>query len=54
MPNDPADDARPGQPRFTQDVDLTVLAPFGSEAALVDALLARFGARMTGARPRIS
>ena len=28
-----------GQPRFTADTDLTVLAPFGTEGALVDALL---------------
>jgi hypothetical protein len=39
-----------GQPRFTQDVDLTVMAPFGSEKPLVDALLVRFGARVTDAR----
>lgn len=39
-----------GQPRFTEDADLTVLAPFGSEAAVVDALLAHFPARMPSAR----
>jgi hypothetical protein len=39
-----------GQPRFTADADLTVLAPFGSEAAVVDALLEHFPARMPTAR----
>jgi hypothetical protein len=39
-----------GQPRFTQDADLTVLTPFGSEAAVVDALLEHFPARIPTAR----
>jgi hypothetical protein len=39
-----------GQPRFTQDADLTVLAPVGSEAQIVDALLRRFASRMASAR----
>lgn len=39
-----------GQPRFTADADLTVLAPFGSEAAVVDALLEHFSARTPTAR----
>lgn len=39
-----------GEPRLTQDADLTVLAPFGTEEPLVDALLGRFAARMTAAR----
>jgi predicted nucleotidyltransferase len=39
-----------GQPRLTQDVDLTVLARLGSEETVVDALLARFSARKPDAR----
>ena len=39
-----------GQPRFTQDVDLTILAPFGSEEPVIDALLQRFSARGPGAK----
>lgn len=39
-----------GQPRLTQDVDLTVLAPFGSEGPVIDAFLARFAAREEAAR----
>ena len=39
-----------GEPRFTQDVDVTVLAPIGSEPPLVDALLTRFDARTGSAR----
>lgn len=39
-----------GEPRMTQDADLTVLAPFGTEEAVVDALLQRFAARMPAAR----
>ena len=35
---------------MTQDADLTVLAPFGTEEAVVDALLQRFAARMPAAR----
>lgn len=39
-----------GQPRLTNDVDLTILAGFGNEAAYVDALLGRYGARVPDAR----
>lgn len=39
-----------GEPRFTRDVDLTVLAPFGEEAAVVDLCLAKFAARIPDAR----
>lgn len=39
-----------GQPRATQDVDLTVLAPIGSEARLVDGILARLAPRSATAR----
>lgn len=39
-----------GEPRMTQDADLTVLAPFGTEETVVDALLQRFAARMPAAR----
>ena len=39
-----------GEPRFTQDADLTVLAPFGSEAKVVDDLLALFRPRVADAR----
>jgi hypothetical protein len=39
-----------GEPRMTQDADLTVLAPFGTEEAVIDALLRRFAARMPAAR----
>jgi hypothetical protein len=39
-----------GEPRFTQDADLTVLAPLGSEAELVDALLLRFQPRAPDAK----
>lgn len=39
-----------GQPRATQDVDLTILAPFGSEAAVVDKLLAHLEPRVPDAR----
>ena len=35
-----------GQPRATQDVDVTVLAPVGSEAAVVDELLASLTPRV--------
>jgi hypothetical protein len=40
-----------GQPRATQDVDATVLAPFGSEPAVVDRLLSRLTPRVADARP---
>jgi len=39
-----------GEPRFTQDADLTVLAPLGSEAEIVDALLLRFEPRRDDAK----
>lgn len=39
-----------GEPRFTRDVDLTVLAPFGEEAAVIDSCLAKFDARIPDAR----
>lgn len=39
-----------GEPRATQDVDLTVLAPFGEEAPVIDALLKAYAARDAGAR----
>jgi hypothetical protein len=39
-----------GQPRLTNDIDLTILAGFGNEAAYVDALLTRYGARVSGSR----
>jgi hypothetical protein len=38
------------EPRATADVDLTVLAPYGEEAKVLDALLGRFEARHEGAR----
>jgi len=39
-----------GEPRFTRDVDVTLLCPFGAEAAAADRLLARFKPRIEGAR----
>ena len=39
-----------GEPRTTQDVDITLLTGFRNEEQFVDALLATFGAR--GANPR--
>jgi hypothetical protein len=39
-----------GMPRFTQDVDLTLLTGLGNEAAFIDALLQHFPARLTAAR----
>jgi hypothetical protein len=39
-----------GEPRVTQDVDLTVLAPFGEEAAVIDVLLSAYAARDADAR----
>jgi len=36
--------------RATQDADITLLCPFGSEPAAVDRLLAGFKARIAGAR----
>jgi len=38
------------EPRATADVDLTVLAPYGEEAKVLDVLLGRFEARHEGAR----
>jgi hypothetical protein len=42
--------ARWGEPRLTRDVDATVLAEYGSEASVLDPLLARFQPRRTDAR----
>jgi hypothetical protein len=39
-----------GEPRLTQDVDLTVLSGFGSEAGFVDALLSTYQGRLPDAR----
>jgi len=39
-----------GQPRFTRDVDLTLLCPLGSEAETIDRVLGKFSARMSDAR----
>lgn len=39
-----------GQPRFTQDVDLTVFTGFGGEEPVIDALLASFKPRVREAR----
>jgi hypothetical protein len=39
-----------GEPRLTQDVDLTVLSGFGSEAEFVEALLASYRGRIPDAR----
>lgn len=39
-----------GEPRLTQDVDLTLLTGFGNEEAFVDSLLKKFTARRPGAR----
>jgi hypothetical protein len=39
-----------GEPRLTQDADLTLLTGFGSEAPFVDALLASFDGRRSDAR----
>jgi len=39
-----------GTPRFTQDVDLTLLAEFGDEAKFVDAVLQKFPGRLRNAR----
>jgi hypothetical protein len=38
-----------GEPRVTQDVDLTILAGFGGESAYVDSLLERFAPRISDA-----
>ena len=39
-----------GEPRLTQDVDLTILTGFGGEERYVDALLGRFNPRREDAR----
>jgi hypothetical protein len=39
-----------GQPRLTNDIDLTILAGFGKEAVYVDALLGRYQPRISDAR----
>jgi hypothetical protein len=39
-----------GEPRLTQDVDLTVVTGFGPEAEFVDALLAVYACRIPGGR----
>jgi hypothetical protein len=39
-----------GEPRLTQDVDLTILTGFGAEELYVDALLAEFAPRRPDAR----
>jgi hypothetical protein len=39
-----------GEPRLTQDVDLTVLSRLGAEADVVDALLAAHSGRIPDAR----
>ena len=39
-----------GEPRLTQDVDLTVISGFGPEAEFVDALLAAYRSRIPDAR----
>ena len=39
-----------GEPRFTRDVDLTLLCPYGEETAAVERLLAGFSPRIPDAR----
>jgi hypothetical protein len=39
-----------GQPRLTNDIDLTILAGFGNEAVYIDALLGRYHARIPEGR----
>lgn len=39
-----------GEPRFTRDVDLTLLCPYGAEARPVDRLLGAFAPRISDAR----
>lgn len=39
-----------GEPRLTRDIDLTILAGFGAEEAVVDGLFDRFEARIDEAR----
>jgi hypothetical protein len=39
-----------GEPRATRDVDITVVAPYGEETIVIDALLERFAPRRPDAR----
>lgn len=39
-----------GEPRVTQDIDLTIMAAFGDESPVVDGLLGHFPARIDNAR----
>lgn len=39
-----------GEPRVTRDLDVSVFAGFGGEAAIIDALLAAYPGRVEGAR----
>ncbi|MBY0270322.1 MAG: nucleotidyltransferase [Burkholderiales bacterium] len=39
-----------GEPRFTRDVDITLLCPFGQEASCADRLLAAFTPRIPDAK----
>jgi hypothetical protein len=39
-----------GEPRMTQDADLTLLTGFGNEEEFIDSLLSKFQARRTDAR----
>ncbi len=39
-----------GAPRFTQDVDLTLMTGFGGEARFIDAILGKFAGRLRNAR----
>jgi hypothetical protein len=39
-----------GEPRLTQDVDLTILTGFGNEEPYIDALLGQFSARRSDSR----
>lgn len=39
-----------GEPRFTRDVDITLLCPYGEEASRADRLLSHFAARIPDAR----
>lgn len=39
-----------GEPRFTRDVDLTLLCPYGAEARPVDRLLSAFASRISDGR----
>ncbi len=38
-----------GEPRVTQDVDMTILTGFGNESSYVDHLLGRFAPRVSDA-----